>query len=99
MSEEIIAGFLSLGILLCMVAWVPFLELLQHVVRRLRQRRIAAAWLSALTVSAALAVGFPQLARASDDRPDSSDGWAIAHARIVAVGIPGAGAVAEVGDF
>jgi hypothetical protein len=41
MSEEIIAGFLTLGILLCMVAWVPFLEFLQHVVRGFRQRRIA----------------------------------------------------------
>jgi hypothetical protein len=41
MSEEIIAWFLTLGILLFMVAWVPFLELLQSVVRGFRQRRIA----------------------------------------------------------
>lgn len=41
MSEEIIACLLTLGILLIMVAWVPFLELLQHVMRGFRQRSIA----------------------------------------------------------
>jgi DNA-binding beta-propeller fold protein YncE len=56
-------------------------------------------WQSALAVSAVLAVGLPQLGRASDDHPDSPDGWLVAHARLIATGIPGAGAVAEVGDF
>ena len=34
-----------------------------------------------------------------DEPPDSRDGWSVAHARLIAAGIPGAGAVAEVGDF
>lgn len=41
MSQEINACFLTLGILLIMVVWVPFLELLQQVVRGSRQRSIA----------------------------------------------------------
>src|SRR5271154_1097111 len=62
-------------------------------------REKSSRWLSGLAVSAVLAAGFCQQAGASDESPDSSDGWAIAHARIIATGIPGAGAVAEVGDF
>jgi mono/diheme cytochrome c family protein len=51
-----------------------------------------------------LAAAVSQLAAASspvsdwkeDSRPDD---WPVAHARIIATGIPGAGAVSEVGDF
>ncbi len=55
-------------------------------------------WLYASTVAAVLAAGFSHPARA-DEPWDSGDGWAVAHATLIATGIPGAGAVAEVGDF
>jgi hypothetical protein len=41
MTEQIMALLLTLGIFLLMAAWVPFLDLLQRVVRRLRKGRIA----------------------------------------------------------
>jgi|HubBroStandDraft_2_1064218.scaffolds.fasta_scaffold75687_2 hypothetical protein len=41
MSEQIMALLITLGIFLLMAAWVPFLELLQHVVRRSRKGRLA----------------------------------------------------------
>jgi len=41
MSEQIIALLLTLSILLLMAAWVPFLDFLQHVIRRFRDGRIA----------------------------------------------------------
>jgi hypothetical protein len=58
----------------------------------------ASRWLYASTIAALLAAGFSHLARA-DESWDSGDGWSVAHARLIATGIPGAGAVAEVGDF
>jgi hypothetical protein len=41
MSEQIMALLLTLGVFLLMAAWVPFLELLQHAVRRSSKARMA----------------------------------------------------------
>ena len=41
MSDQIFALFLTLGFLILMVAWVPFLDFLQHVVRQSREGSIA----------------------------------------------------------
>jgi hypothetical protein len=58
---------------------------------------------SAGVCAVVLAAGLSQLAGAStpldwkeDSRPDE---WPVSHARVIATGIPGAGAVSEVGDF
>jgi len=34
MSDQFLALFLTLGLLILLVAWVPFLDFLQHIVRR-----------------------------------------------------------------
>jgi hypothetical protein len=41
MSDQFLALFLTLGLLILMVAWVPFLDFLQHIVRRFRERPVA----------------------------------------------------------
>lgn len=41
MSEQIMALLLTLGIFILMAAWVPILELLQHLFRGLRRGLMA----------------------------------------------------------
>jgi hypothetical protein len=41
MSDQFLALILTLGLLILMVAWVPFLDFLQHIVRRSRERSVA----------------------------------------------------------
>jgi hypothetical protein len=37
MSDQFLALFLTLGLFILMVVWVPFLDFLQHAVRRSRE--------------------------------------------------------------
>jgi hypothetical protein len=41
MSDQLLALFLTLGLLILMVAWVPFLDFLRRIVRRFRERLVA----------------------------------------------------------
>jgi hypothetical protein len=37
MSDQFLALFLTLGLLILLLAWVPFLDFLQHIVRQFRE--------------------------------------------------------------
>jgi hypothetical protein len=41
MSDQFLALILTLGLLILVVAWVPFLDFLQHTVRGFRERSVA----------------------------------------------------------
>jgi hypothetical protein len=41
MSDPFPALSLTLGLLILMVAWVPFLDFLQHIVRQFREEPVA----------------------------------------------------------
>ncbi len=42
MSDQLLALILTLAIFLFLVAWVPFLDLLQRVIRKYRETTVAA---------------------------------------------------------
>jgi DNA-binding beta-propeller fold protein YncE/mono/diheme cytochrome c family protein len=64
-----------------------------------RRNSIALGCAIGMLALAALAAHGGDLAGPPDDSDDFHHGWPIAHARLIATGIPGAGAVAEVGEF